>query len=107
MNYPIAIPSIVDIHPALADHPLLPFIPGLTVGHIAGAPIDPLAVLHAEETARLVAAHVGKVQLVIPICLMLIASPLAAQPDIMDADVARTAWYRVHILQITRELSFI
>jgi hypothetical protein len=55
MNYPYNVPSVTDIHPGLGNNPNILNVEafrGVNASKAAGSPIDPLAVVEAEDTVE-------------------------------------------------------
>jgi hypothetical protein len=52
MNYPYNIPSVTQTHPALGDDPNIQVLQSLHTANLAGTPIDPAAVIEAEDAVK-------------------------------------------------------
>jgi len=86
MNYPIDIPSIAQIHPALANNLNIinvPVMQGIFSSKVVGAPVDPIAVDEAEETVQMLVGATRQL------------------PDLINHNVIELAKNRVHLLRET------
>jgi hypothetical protein len=104
MSYPFDIPSIFQKHPLLSKNPHLNvFGVLLNASKEANAPIDPLAVIHAEEAVELLLALKGGSCCTSPCLHVSLTYCLAANPGVISDAVVETAKNRSYVLRAIRE----
>ena len=103
MNYPFNIPSIGQLQPGFAQNPHIVNVQafqGVNASVVAGTPVDPLAVVNAENTVESIREQKVRTCSVTSPGL---TTSLVGFPGVITNEVIETAKNRAHKLRETRQ----